>query len=590
MTRHALLLTFVFGAATAQAEHTVGNAGNPFDLMFELACERAGSMVLQYSRDTTATAAPAVVNFILDHKRALSINILSCDLRFTNDRRPIDFPSAEENCALTNVSNDEYPEGRGTTDTVYLSRPTCLAQGIDEDAANRTLIHEAIHHFVDANRSNRPDQRITDEEFCDQIAKEIFQQWLKRKNEDPRRWVPKPTLIGSPQSRAQHTAIWTGITGFEPTENKMLIWGGCAPSAESFIACGKYFNDGGIFDPKTNKWQVTETLNSPSERTLHSAVWTGANGESVLNGNMIVWGGCNGGEACSNSLNSGGVYNTEQRQWKPTPIDEGTPSRRVFHTAVWAKDRMIVWGGVEGYKNPAVELKALNDGAALIIDQDTRVSHQQWHKISNLGAPSPRMDHTAVWTGSQMIIWGGCDPKGIQYIFCTEIKGDGGIYDPATDRWKPISSVNAPSPRRRQTAVWTGRYMIVWGGENHQKFENTGALYDPVSDVWFPMNYIAPTPRALHTAVWTGNKMIIWGGSFLQNSLHVYPTDFGEYYPDPLNNGDDFWKVIRLTSQPDVAKEGTSVWTGESMVTWGGNNGNDIYFDRGGTYFTPTWE
>ena len=63
---------------------------------------------------------------------------------------------------------------------------------------------------------------------------------------------------------------------------------------------------------------------------------------------------------------------------------------------------------------------------------------------------------TAVWTGTEMIIWGG--------VFDTTGASAGGRYNPATDSWTPTSTINAPSGREDHTAVWTGTEMIVWGG------------------------------------------------------------------------------------------------------------------------------
>ena len=40
----------------------------------------------------------------------------------------------------------------------------------------------------------------------------------------------------------------------------------------------------------------------------------------------------------------------------------------------------------------------------------------------------------------------------------------GGRYNPATDSWTPTGTINAPAGRARHTAVWTGSEMIVWGG------------------------------------------------------------------------------------------------------------------------------
>jgi hypothetical protein len=56
----------------------------------------------------------------------------------------------------------------------------------------------------------------------------------------------------------------------------------------------------------------------------------------------------------------------------------------------------------------------------------------------------------------------------------------GGRYDPATDSWRPTSTLNAPSARSSHTAVWTGSEMIVWGGS---PTTHTGGRYCARSEV-----------------------------------------------------------------------------------------------------------
>ena len=129
---------------------------------------------------------------------------------------------------------------------------------------------------------------------------------------------------------------------------------------------------------------------------------------------------------------------------------------------------------------------------------------------TRLGAPQGRRTHTAVWTGTTMIVWGGGDGY-------APAVNSGGIYDPAADAWKETSTAGAPCARYWHTAVWTGTRMIVWGGEHYsptvRELVNTGAIYDPATDSWTPTSTIgAPSPRVGHTAVWTGTKMIVWGG------------------------------------------------------------------------------
>ena len=77
-------------------------------------------------------------------------------------------------------------------------------------------------------------------------------------------------------------------------------------------------------------------------------------------------------------------------------------------------------------------------------------------------SPTPREEHTAVWTGTEMIVWGGYNYGPSQYYLQS-----GGKYAPATDSWVATSTgTNCPSARCRHSAVWTGTEMIVWvGGE-----------------------------------------------------------------------------------------------------------------------------
>ena len=63
----------------------------------------------------------------------------------------------------------------------------------------------------------------------------------------------------------------------------------------------------------------------------------------------------------------------------------------------------------------------------------------------------------------RVIVWGGYDSTG-------------GRYDPSTDSWAATSTYHVPSGRVHHTAVWTGSEMIVWGGY-HNGQRNTGGRY-----------------------------------------------------------------------------------------------------------------
>src|SRR5437899_8411064 len=98
-------------------------------------------------------------------------------------------------------------------------------------------------------------------------------------------------------------------------------------------------------------------------------------------------------------------------------------------------------------------------------------------------APDARYYHTAVWTGSEMIAWGGID------LF--DFFNTGGRYNPGTDSWTPTSTTGAPEARYSHTAVWSGTEMIVWGGTNNATDFNTGGRYCAQSG---PTPTPTPTP------------------------------------------------------------------------------------------------
>src|SRR6202040_2421833 len=87
---------------------------------------------------------------------------------------------------------------------------------------------------------------------------------------------------------------------------------------------------------------------------------------------------------------------------------------------------------------------------------------------------------------------------------------------PASDSWTPTGLVGVPLGRVAHTSIWSGSEMIVWGGADETFNDtNTGGRYNPTDDSWMATNVgNAPPPRGGHSAVWTGSEMIVWGGGF----------------------------------------------------------------------------
>jgi len=227
------------------------------------------------------------------------------------------------------------------------------------------------------------------------------------------------------------------------------------------------------------------------------------------------------------------------------------PAARTHHTAVWTGSEMIVWGG---------NLVPLNTGGRYNPTTDS------WAATSTTNAPDARYAHTAVWTGTEMIIWGG--------IFGFPPPNTGGRYNPSTDTWIATSTTNAPEGRFGHTAVWTGNEMIVWGGSNGSEL-NSGGRYNPSTNSWTATsNSNAPTARTVHTAVWTSGEMIVWGGYDGVNPLNTG----GKYNPSS-----NTWTATSTANAPTLRSGHTAVWTDNEMIIWGGND-NTQDLNTGGRY------
>lgn len=143
----------------------------------------------------------------------------------------------------------------------------------------------------------------------------------------------------------------------------------------------------------------------------------------------------------------------------------------------------------------------------------------------------------AVWTGKELIIWGGSSAKG-------EVLSTGATYDPEADKWTDLP----PAPgaaRQEHSAVWTGREVVFWGG--HGSDSNVGIrqglAFNPTARQWRSLPE-APIPvTARPYAEWVGEEMVVWGG----------PSGFegeqlGEAAMAAYNPSTDSWRRL-----PDVS-------------------------------------
>lgn len=269
-------------------------------------------------------------------------------------------------------------------------------------------------------------------------------------------------------------AVWTG--------SQIVTWGGFDLSAST---------NGYRYTPSTNTWQPITTVNQPSLRSGHTMLWAG--------NRVVIWGGQ---DMNGNILNDGALYDPVSDTW--TTISIGPLSARKNHTAVWnaATNSLIIWGGSSTATSGPGE--QLNDGAIF------RPTTNLWiAPVNSTGAPSARHKHTALWTGTEMIIYGGLDN--------TTSLNTGFRYNPsAGGSWTAIAAPPIPA-RHDHAATWTGSMMVVSGGISTTSPSQAVANYDPVGNSWSMPSHqsyseYASRGKYHHYSLLAGNMVIIWGG------------------------------------------------------------------------------
>jgi len=326
---------------------------------------------------------------------------------------------------------------------------------------------------------------------------------------------------------ATNAPLGVQFSGKVWTNTEVIIWGGFDDTGVGDV------NYGAKYDPATDSWTATSSVNAPEARDYFSTVW------DTVNSQMIVWGGRN---TVGTDLNTGARYNPASNSWTPTNTTNA-PDARDQHNAVWTGTEMIIWAGSG----------VLNTGGKY------DPTGNSWTATSTTNAPGLiRFRYLAFWTGSEMLIWGGFNG--------TNFLNSGGKYNPATNSWTDISSANAPAGRDYPAGVWTGTEMIVWGGYDTE-FLNTGGVYDLAGNSWTATSTgtNVPAARNWHSAVWdtVNSQMIIWGGVCDAGNLNTG----GKYDPDT-----DSWTSTSTVNAPSGRGTHVAVWAEDRMIIWGGTH------------------
>jgi N-acetylneuraminic acid mutarotase len=258
-------------------------------------------------------------------------------------------------------------------------------------------------------------------------------------------------------------------------------------------------------------------------------VWTGS--ELLVHGPVFA-----GSGEIPKGRSVAAAYNPATRSWRRLPPAPGAVlNGEGGYRAVWSGSELLGWGmGLHAAYNPTTN---------------------RWRTLAPapIGAPS-----LTVWTGRQVLLWGGgC---------CDDFLADGAGYDPATDTWQPLPA--APLAGRHTTGAWTGRELIVVGGDgvaSRQPSTYTvfadAAAYNPATRSWRRLPPM-PRPRADATVTWDGREVLVVGGRGTVGRSGLYAD--GVAYNPATNR----WRTLPAMDTSRVGH--TAVWTGHQLLVWGG--------------------
>lgn len=189
-----------------------------------------------------------------------------------------------------------------------------------------------------------------------------------------------------------------------------------------------------------------------------------------------------------------------------------------------------------------------------------------WRTLA-AGPLSLREAPTRVWTGHELVVWGGYDEEYDlgEYRYHLEWFRDGAVYDPLSDTWRTM----APSPLPDATytaAVWVGTEVFYVTRSNTDVFN--AASYNPALDQWTLLP--APPFSSLYSnygLAWssTSDLVLAWGGNYVSDgAAYDLSTKTWLRLPDAPRNS-------------AVRKNATGRW-GYSIAA----TGNTFYIDGGG--------
>jgi hypothetical protein len=281
-------------------------------------------------------------------------------------------------------------------------------------------------------------------------------------------------------------------------------------------------------------------------------------------------------------------------RWRALPVlPAGQLERRERAAVVWTGRQLVYWGGAS---HPPVRTHA--DGAAF------NPATNRWATLP----PAPEgqqhlegHDGLAVWTGREVLAWGGWtipDPVAAPNV---ATPADGVAHDPARRTWRRLP--RPPLPLRyvstNQWVLWTGRELLAGGVEQGAGGGVVVGAYDPATNRWrllprSPRLTGGPDYLQARTAMWAGTRLLVW--NFWSPEAHTANNrDAVAARPEAEPDGIDLWaydpagdRWTVLPDPPDQVRRmvagASMVWTGRDVVLASAQTAQRRTVTRAGRY------
>ncbi len=242
----------------------------------------------------------------------------------------------------------------------------------------------------------------------------------------------------------------------------------------------------------------------------------------------------------------------ERPTWRPLPA--APIPGRAGAAAVWTGREVLVWGG----RSATVTRTPGRDGAA--FDPARRT----WRRIAPAPAGVEGGAGTAVWTGSEMLVWASSSPDG---------PVGAAAYDPNVDHWRTLP----PGPLGRRegyVSVWTGSELVVVGGTlGDTRATPVAAALDPRRGSWRPLHgldeLLGRDGLALRGAVWDGREIVAVAGGCTTGDDNITSCRSALVAFDPSTDGP---RSIALPLASEIFGADTAAslvpfgWSGREVV------------------------